>query len=96
MRNEELERTAELGVSLLLSRHILAPDLHAHLPEVIRLWYTMRQQEDALCYWGAVIRYVASAGQNISAQDGWAAIKAVAPGTVMLACSKPYMKPPAA
>ena len=83
--DEEIKRTAELGVSLLLLKHIFEPDLYAHLPEVIKLWYTMRQQEDALRYLEAVIRYVAAAGQNVSAEDVRAAIKAVAPeGDVMI------------
>lgn len=41
--------------------------------------YTMHQQEHALRYLEAVIRYVAAAGQNVSAEDVRAAIKAVAP-----------------
>jgi hypothetical protein len=45
----------------------------------MKLWYTMHQQEHALSYLEAVIRYVASAGQNVSAEDVRAAIKAVAP-----------------
>ena len=46
---------------------------------MLKLWYTMRQQEDALRYLEAVIRYVAAAGRNVSAEDVRAAIKAVAP-----------------
>lgn len=40
----------------------------------------MLQQEHALRYLEAVIRYLASAGQNVSAEAVRAAIKAVAPG----------------
>ena len=51
----------------------------------MKLWYTMRQQEHALRYLKAVIRYGAAAGQNVSAEAVWAAIKAVAPeGDAML------------
>ncbi len=39
----------------------------------------MHQQEYALRYLEAVIRYVASAGRNVSAEDVRAAIEAVAP-----------------
>ena len=77
--DEDLKRTAELGVGLLLLKHIFRSDLHAQLPEIMKLWYTMRQQEHALRYLEAVIRYVASAGQNVSAEDVRAAIETVAP-----------------
>jgi len=51
----------------------------------MKLWYTMRQQEHALRYLKAVIRYAASAGRNVSAEEVRAAIKAVAPeGDAML------------
>ena len=83
--DEEIKRTAELGVSLLLLKHIFEPDLYTHLPEVIKLWYTIRQQENALRYLEAMIRYVAATGQNFSAEEMRAAIKAVAPeGDAML------------
>ena len=77
--DEALKRTAELGVGLLLLKHIFRGDLRRQLPEIMKLWYTMHQQEHALWYLEAVIRYVASAGQNVSAEDVRAAIKAVAP-----------------
>jgi hypothetical protein len=60
--------TAELGVGLLVLKHIFRPDLRARLPEVMSLWYTLRQQEHALRYLEAVIRYVTSAGQRCQAQ----------------------------
>ena len=51
----------------------------------MKLWYTMRQQEHALRYLEAMIRYVAATGQNFSAEEMRAAIKAVAPeGDAML------------
>ena len=65
--DDELKRTAELGVGLLLLKHIFRGDLHTQLPEIMKLWYTLRQQEHALRYLEAVIRYVAAAGRNVSA-----------------------------
>jgi len=60
--DEEIKRTAELGVGLLVLKHIFRPDLHTRLSEVLSLWYTMRQQEHALRYLEAIIRYVTAAG----------------------------------
>ena len=54
--DEEIKRTAELGVGLLLLKHIFQPDLRERLPEVVALWYTLRQQPHALGYLEAVIR----------------------------------------
>jgi len=76
--DEAPKRTAELGVGLLLLKHIFRSDLRRQLPEIMKLWYTMRQQEHALRYLEAVIRYVASAGRTVSAEDVRAAIGAVA------------------
>jgi predicted transposase/invertase (TIGR01784 family) len=77
--DEELKRTAELGVGLLVLKHIFRPDLHMRLPEVLSLWYTMRQQEHALRYLEAIIRYVTAAGQHVKAEDVQAALNAVTP-----------------
>lgn len=63
------EHFSELGVGLLLLKHIFRGDLHTQLHKIMKLWYTLRQQEHALCYLEAVIRYVASAGRNVSAED---------------------------
>jgi hypothetical protein len=60
--DEELKRTAELGIGLLLLKHIFRPDLRARLPEVLALWYTLHQQEHALGYLEAMMRYVTAAG----------------------------------
>lgn len=67
--DEELKRTAELGVGLLLLKHIFLPDLRTRLPEVLALWYTIRQQEHALGYLEAILRYATSAGQSITVED---------------------------
>jgi predicted transposase/invertase (TIGR01784 family) len=67
--DEELKRSAEIGVALLVMKHIFRPDLRARLPEVFRLWYTMQQQEHALGYLEAVLRYVVFAGKEISEDD---------------------------
>lgn len=75
--DEEIKRTAELGVGLLALKHIFRPDLRAQLPEVIRLWYTMQDQAHALGYLEALIRYVTSAGQHINAEDVRAVIQEV-------------------
>jgi flagellar biosynthesis/type III secretory pathway protein FliH len=56
-------------VALLVMKHIFRPDLRARLPEVFRLWYTMQQQEHALGYLEAVLRYVVFAGKEISEDD---------------------------
>jgi predicted transposase/invertase (TIGR01784 family) len=77
--DEEIKRTAELGVGLLVLKHIFRPDLHTRLPEVLSLWYTMRQQEHALRYLEAIIRYVTAAGQHVKAEDVRAALAAVTP-----------------
>jgi hypothetical protein len=77
--DEEIKRTAELGVGLLVLKHIFRPDLRARLPEVMSLWYTMRQQEHALRYLEAMIRYVTAAGQHVKAEDVRAALGAVTP-----------------
>lgn len=77
--DEEIKRTAELGIGLLVLKHIFQPDLRARLPEVIALWYTIRQRAHALGYLEAVIRYVMSAGQEISAEDVRKALEQVAP-----------------
>ena len=49
------------------------------LPEVLSLWYIMRQQEHALRYLEAIIRYVTAAGQHVKAEDVQAALNAVTP-----------------
>ncbi len=67
--DEEIKRTAEVGIGLLVLKHIFQPELRARLPQVLALWYTIRDQAHALGYLEAVIRYVMSAGQNISAED---------------------------
>lgn len=67
--DEELKRTAELGVGLLILKHIFMPDLRARLPEVLALWYTIQHQEQALGYLEAILRYVTSAGQGIQVED---------------------------
>jgi predicted transposase YdaD len=67
--DEEIKREAELGIGLLVLKHIFRPDLRARLPEVLALWYTIRQQEHALGYLEAILRYVASAGRGIDAED---------------------------
>jgi predicted transposase/invertase (TIGR01784 family) len=67
--DEEIKRTAELGVGLLLLKHIFQPDLRELLPAVIALWYTMHEQPHTLGYLEAVIRYVMSAGQAITVED---------------------------
>ena len=64
--DEELKQSAELGVGLLVLKHIFRPDLRERLPEVLALWYTMRQKAHALDYLEAVIRYVTSASPSIS------------------------------
>lgn len=76
--DEEIKRTAELGVGLLTLKYIFRPALRARLPEVIALWYTMQHQEYALGYLEALIRYVTSASQHISAEDVRAAIREAA------------------
>lgn len=77
--DEELKRTAELGVGLLALKYVFRPELRARLSEVVALWYTMRHQERALGYLEAVIRYVTSAGQGINAEDVRMALEEVAP-----------------
>jgi predicted transposase/invertase (TIGR01784 family) len=67
--DEELKRSAEVGVALLVMKHIFRPDLRARLPEVLRLWYTLQQEEHALGYLEAVLRYVVFAGKEISEDD---------------------------
>ena len=67
--DEELKQSAEVGVALLVLKHIFRPDLRARLPEVLRLWYTMHQQEHALGYLEAVLRYIVFAGKEISEAD---------------------------
>ena len=67
--DEELKRTAELGVGLLILKHIFMPDLRVRLPEVLALWYTIQHQEQALGYLEAILRYVTSAGQGIQVED---------------------------
>ena len=64
--DEEIKREAELGIGLLVLKHIFRPDLRARLPEVMALWYTIRQQEHALGYLEAILRYVISAGREIT------------------------------
>ena len=76
--DEELKRTAELGIGLLLLKHIFRPDLRARLPEVLALWYTLHQQEHALGYLEAMMRYVTAAGQGVTFEDVRNAIDAVA------------------
>ena len=83
--DEEIKRTAELGVGLLVLKHIFQPDLRARLPEVVALWCTMRSQEHALRYLEAVIRYVIAAGQGIDAEDVRQALAEAAPeGTELM------------
>lgn len=66
---QSAKRTAELGIGLLLLKHIFLPDLRTRLPEVLALWYTIRQQEHALGYLEAILRYATSAGQSITVED---------------------------
>lgn len=75
----ELKGSAELGVGLLLLKHIFQPDLRARLPEVLALWYTMHEQEHALGYLEAILRYVTAAGEGISVADVQLALAQVAP-----------------
>ena len=76
--DEELKRTAQLGVGLLTLKYIFRPSLRARLPEVLALWYTIQEQERALGYLEAIIRYVTSASQYVSAEDVRAAIETAA------------------
>lgn len=77
--DEEIKRTAELGVGLLALKHIFQPDLRARLPEVIALWYTMHEQPHALGYLEAVLRYLVAAGQGISVAEIRKTLEQVAP-----------------
>jgi hypothetical protein len=65
----EIKQTAELGIGLLVLKHIFLPDLRARLPEVMALWYTIQHQEYALGYLEAVLRYVTSAAEGIRVED---------------------------
>lgn len=83
--DEEIKQTAELGIGLLVLKHIFLPDLRARLPEVMALWYTIQHQEYALGYLEAVLRYVTSAAEGIRVEDVWMALEQAAPdgGVVM-------------
>ncbi|MCB0048451.1 MAG: hypothetical protein KDE24_02760, partial [Caldilinea sp.] len=63
-----------------LTKHpVDLPDLRTRLPEVMALWYTMRQKAHALDYLEAVIRYVTSASPSIGIADVRTAIEEIAP-----------------
>jgi predicted transposase/invertase (TIGR01784 family) len=83
--DEELKRTAEVGVGLLLLKHIFRPDLREQLPEVLSLWYRVREQENALGYLEAILRYVVSAGPGIDVADVRKALEEAVPeGDVLM------------
>ena len=42
--DEEIKQTAELGMGLLVLKHIFRAELRAHLPDVMSLWYTIQDQ----------------------------------------------------
>ena len=83
--DEEIKRTAELGIGLLILKHIFLPDLRARLPEVVALWYTTHHQGHALGYLEAIIRYVTAVAEGISVEDVQEAIaRAMPEGGVLM------------